>query len=418
MKKKFFYPTALLLLWGFVMLRAGDMHGQQYDCSNSFPVFKMNFGDESSPQELQLAYARKFYSRTKSSCPEDGEFTFVSSTGYCFSDHWYSIPRDHTPGSTRGRMMLVNAASKPSPFFSYLVTGLQDNAHYTFSAWILNVCRPGAECTDILPSVRASFSDNGKFLGSARSGAVPFGGPAGWQQFSGEFNMPAGVTSCFIILETTGDGGCGNDFAIDDIELRMCRVVVPPVQKPAPVITPVAVPANQTVAAKPVIKPAAPKPVPVQAAPVPQKNTAPVKTEPVSKPEEKSAVISPVKITAPPVILQTRNNVVAKEIETSTEELEISLYDNGDIDGDTVSIYHNNMPLLMHKGLSDKPISFKVKVSAAEPHHELVMVADNLGSIPPNTSVMIINSKTRRYEISLSSSEKQNAKVVIDLKKE
>lgn len=135
-------------------------------------------------------------------------------------------------------------------------------------------------------------------------------------------------------------------------------------------------------------------------------------------PDEKPALINPVKITAPPAILQTRNNVVAKEIATIADELEISLYDNGDIDGDTVSIYHNNMPLLMHKGLSDKPISFKVKVSNETPHHELVMVADNLGSIPPNTSVMIISSKTRRYEISLSSSEKQNAKVVIDLKKE
>ena len=61
---------------------------------------------------------------------------------------------------------------------------------------------------------------------------------------------------------------------------------------------------------------------------------------------------------------------------------------------------------------------YKIKVNPAEPHHELVMVADNLGSIPPNTSVMIITSKNRRYEVSLSSSEKQNAKVVIDLIKE
>jgi type IV secretory pathway VirB9-like protein len=47
-----------------------------------------------------------------------------------------------------------------------------------------------------------------------------------------------------------------------------------------------------------------------------------------------------------------------------------------------------------------------------------VMVADNLGAIPPNTSVMIVTSKNKRYQVSLSSSEKQNAKVVIDLKKE
>lgn len=418
MKKKYYKITALLLL-GWLLLPAGNVRGQQYDCSNSYPVFKMNFGDDGNPQELQLAYVKKFYNRTSSSCPEDGEFAFASSTGYCFSDHWYSIPRDHTPGSIKGRMMLVNAASRPSPFFSYLVTGLQDNAHYSFSAWILNICRQGAECTDILPSVRASFSNNGQFLGSARSGAVPFGGPTGWQRFSGEFDIPAGVTSCFIILETTNDGGCGNDFALDDIELRMCKRIEP-VQKQVPVTIPAAAPVTQTVAVKPVIKPVTKTvaPAPAQELPALQKSGAPVKTATTRMPDEKPALINPVKITAPPAILQTRNNVVAKEIATIADELEISLYDNGDIDGDTVSIYHNNMPLLMHKGLSDKPISFKVKVSNETPHHELVMVADNLGSIPPNTSVMIISSKTRRYEISLSSSEKQNAKVVIDLKKE
>jgi len=45
------------------------------------------------------------------------------------------------------------------------------------------------------------------------------------------------------------------------------------------------------------------------------------------------------------------------------------------------------------------------------------MVADNLGEIPPNTSVMIINAAGVRYEVFISSTEQRNAKVVIELKK-
>ena len=94
----------------------------------------------------------------------------------------------------------------------------------------------------------------------------------------------------------------------------------------------------------------------------------------------------------------------------------IDLYDNGEIDGDTVSIYHNNELIISRAGLSDKPIHFQIKVDAMQPHHELVMVANNLGSIPPNTSVMIITVNDKRYEVHISSSEQKNAKVVIDLK--
>jgi hypothetical protein len=44
------------------------------------------------------------------------------------------------------------------------------------------------------------------------------------------------------------------------------------------------------------------------------------------------------------------------------------------------------------------------------------MVAENLGSIPPNTSLMIVTAGTKRYEVFISSSEQKNAKVVFDLK--
>jgi type IV secretory pathway VirB9-like protein len=40
-----------------------------------------------------------------------------------------------------------------------------------------------------------------------------------------------------------------------------------------------------------------------------------------------------------------------------------------------------------------------------------MMYADNLGKIPPNTSLMIITAGTKRYELRISSSEKKSAVV-------
>ena len=117
-----------------------------------------------------------------------------------------------------------------------------------------------------------------------------------------------------------------------------------------------------------------------------------------------------------PTPIATRDNPLIKHIETAETEMLIELYDNGEIDGDTVTIYHNNQLLVAHAGISAKPVTLKIKVDKEHPHHELIMVADNLGSIPPNTSLMVLTANNKRYEIFISSSEQKNAKIVIDLK--
>jgi hypothetical protein len=118
----------------------------------------------------------------------------------------------------------------------------------------------------------------------------------------------------------------------------------------------------------------------------------------------------------PPPVISSRKNSLVKKIETEAGEIRIDLYDNGQIDGDTVSVYHNNSLLVSHAGLSQKAITFRIAINHDSPHHELVMVAENLGSIPPNTSLMVVTAGTNRYELFISSSEQNNAKVVFDLK--
>ncbi|HEX8333045.1 MAG TPA: hypothetical protein VF622_10500 [Segetibacter sp.] len=122
------------------------------------------------------------------------------------------------------------------------------------------------------------------------------------------------------------------------------------------------------------------------------------------------------KLPPPPDVIRRRNNELVKTFQTSAKEIKIELYDNGEIDGDTITVYHNNQLILWRKRLTDKPLTFTIKVDENEPHHEFVMVAENLGTIPPNTALMIITAGSRRYETHVTSTEKKNAMVVLEYK--
>jgi hypothetical protein len=116
-----------------------------------------------------------------------------------------------------------------------------------------------------------------------------------------------------------------------------------------------------------------------------------------------------------PRVLTERENQLQKIFTTSEDEIEISLFDNGEIDNDTVSIYLDNQLVVSRAKLTKSAIKFKVTSSRINNRHEIVIVAENLGDIPPNTALMVINPNRRdRTEINLASTEQLNAKVVIN----
>ena len=114
--------------------------------------------------------------------------------------------------------------------------------------------------------------------------------------------------------------------------------------------------------------------------------------------------------------LKERENKIAKIIEAEGDEIVIELYDNGQIDNDTVTVYHNNHPVVIKKRLCHQPIKLRIKVDPSRPRNEFVMVADNLGFIPPNTALMIITVGRQRYEVTLTSTDQKNATVIVDCK--
>jgi len=112
-----------------------------------------------------------------------------------------------------------------------------------------------------------------------------------------------------------------------------------------------------------------------------------------------------------PATLTNRKAELVKEIKVDTGTIQIDFYDNGQIDGDTISVYVNSSPVVSNKRLTTKPVSISVKIDLKKTVQELIMVGENLGSIPPNTALMIVNAGDKRYQLYLTSDEQKNAMV-------
>jgi hypothetical protein len=69
--------------------------------------------------------------------------------------------------------------------------------------------------------------------------------------------------------------------------------------------------------------------------------------------------------------------------------------------------------VLTHQRLGAKALTTYVRIDKNNTFHEVEMVAENLGSIPPNTAILIITAGKNRHSLSLSSSEVKSARVRI-----
>jgi hypothetical protein len=166
-----------------------------------------------------------------------------------------------------------------------------------------------------------------------------------------------------------------------------------------------------------VVKKPKPSPSTVQnkvTPPVVNKTDTIAKTAPASVPETQVNKAPEIKPAPVPEVIKTRSNPLIKTITTNYPDITIELYDNGEVDGDTITVYDNNKVIAWKKGLTEKPITLTIKADANTPTHELVMVADNLGTIPPNTALMVVTTGGKRYQVFVSSDTQKNAKVVID----
>jgi hypothetical protein len=166
--------------------------------------------------------------------------------------------------------------------------------------------------------------------------------------------------------------------------------------------------------AKPVVNPAIVAPV---------LTVAEVNKQELAKSTDALAAAQPIKtadrsITEKEAVIAGRKSEFSQQINFKSDSLIISLYDNGEIDGDTVSVFMNGEVILSKQGLKSSAIKKTIYITPGQTEDfTLVMFAESLGKYPPNTGLLVIRDGEDVYNLRFSSDFQKNAGIVFRRKK-
>ncbi len=189
--------------------------------------------------------------------------------------------------------------------------------------------------------------------------------------------------------------------------VRMIAKAAPAIIKPAAAVKEKPIAA----VAKPVVKTSTAAATAV--AKTPAQATAPPVASPVAKPK-----------TVPATAYSTPPDLGKRSIETiqtvffKSDSLLLTLYDNGEVDGDSVSVILNGKAILSKQGLSTNAINKTLYITPDMGDSlQMIMYAENLGSIAPNTGLLIVMDGRDRYEIRFSGDLNKNAAIIFRKRK-
>lgn len=169
--------------------------------------------------------------------------------------------------------------------------------------------------------------------------------------------------------------------------------------------------------------------------PAPTASTKPVSTATVSTPvsnksmPESNSIAPQVSDNTSPVVNNnpTRSPVAAEFVHERTEpapqlvnfrsdSISLALYDNGEIDGDTVSVLLNDEIILARQGLKASAIKKTIKIPVDKDEVKLVLYAENLGRYPPNTGLLVVHDGDDVYQLRFTADLQQNAVIIFKRK--
>ena len=213
-----------LLFLILFMLFAKPSFSQLGFCEGSKgdPIFQENFGSGTgygSPLPLGIT-SYNFVTQD----PQDGEYTVSTVVGRQITS-WHS----YFPSTTLsgGRALIVNAGFTSGQFYKTNISGLCENTTYEFSAYLMNIYNStSGACPngDIPVNVKFQIWDetDTELLKEGSTAAITASSNPKWEQFALTFKSEAGQNKVILKIFNNGEGGCGNDLAIDDIIFRSC----------------------------------------------------------------------------------------------------------------------------------------------------------------------------------------------------
>lgn len=216
MKLKYFCFTVIAFVSTQVQAQLGFCSG-----STGNPIFEEDFGQglENGPPLSEDVTSYTYVEQA----PQDGEYTISSNLFQLVSFH---NTGDHT-GNTNGKALIVNASFEPGLFYQIPITGLCINNSYEFSAFLMNIYDTSINaCPDNGIPVNVKFQiwdeTDTELLAEGDTGNINGTSSPIWQQYALTFTTLPGQTSVILKMLNNGEGGCGNDLAIDDIVFKSC----------------------------------------------------------------------------------------------------------------------------------------------------------------------------------------------------
>jgi len=103
----------------------------------------------------------------------------------------------------------------------------------------------------------------------------------------------------------------------------------------------------------------------------------------------------------PPLDLIDRSVVLKDTVNVKNKAITISIWDNSKIDNDVISIKVNDEWIVKYLEAKQEKVKFKYFLTQQENY--IILRADNIGEIPPNTTAVNINDGTNSQTIVLNS---------------
>jgi hypothetical protein len=189
-----------------------------YDCTDT--QFSEDFGEGTAPVDHPFLPAPYVFDGGGTLDPLD--YSVQNGTSP-INTGWHQNLEDHTEDDTDGNALIINVSDLPAQAEFYRrEIAVEANTDYFFVIWVTtmydtdaNVCPADGDPTNFI----YRFEDTaGLTVSSSSTGDVPNQSEFEWKRFFLEFNS-GNNTTLQLVLENIEFGGCGNDFAIDDIGL-------------------------------------------------------------------------------------------------------------------------------------------------------------------------------------------------------
>jgi len=216
---------AVILFTVFSFAATFNKVNAQIFCANETILWTENFGTGTTPTTNADVVNISFQ---QTGALNDGFYRVINNTQQ--RTEWHNAP-DHTIGDVDGKMLVVNANGQT--FYSKVLTNGATGflpGSYAASMFLMNLNTPGTCGTGaLLPTItfKAEYSvdANGETwveLQTVTANAVPQSATPTWIQLGGLFNIPATALRVRLTMTNGTTSGCGNDYAIDDIQFATC----------------------------------------------------------------------------------------------------------------------------------------------------------------------------------------------------